>query len=532
MTIQGELQTRDYHLFQVGPGDGTGPDTIVFEGAQRAARAFPGDTVLWDSEKGVCELVTRAPGTLFLVGLLELAGKTRYGMTSRGAPLFRFTPYSEAYPPFFVGCSAKDLSRNVVARIQFESWPADSTCPRGVLVQTFGPAGSLEVEEEALLAHWSGGLRWKRGEVAAEALALPTGWEELPRLEEGVTFHVDPAGCRDIDDAVTFIPRLNDCVEVQIHIADVGGWLAANPALAARAAALGQTLYRDGVAVRPMFPLELSEGLFSLLPGEERAVWSLVLLWDRRGGGFGALPRWVRQKIRVTESYSYESVVGSQWAEPLAAFAGALAGREVTDSHEWIEQLMLLYNREVARVLKREGRGLLRRHAGPVAERFSRLAALGLPAERLAMAAGEYCEVGGGTGAPEGHKHWGLNLEAYCHASSPIRRFADCVNQMVLAGLAGVIADAASLNRLGKAAKSYERDLAFARAILGGRPGEQLEAVVAGEGKLWVPAWGRLVRAGVEGLADGQRVRVCVYCDAGKRNWKRRLVLRISGVPS
>lgn len=37
--------------------------------------------------------------TTWLGGILELTSKVRYGLTSRGAPLYRFIPYDKRYSP-------------------------------------------------------------------------------------------------------------------------------------------------------------------------------------------------------------------------------------------------------------------------------------------------------------------------------------------------------------------------------------------------------------------------------------------------
>ena len=203
--LEGILKTKDYRNFTV-EHEATGALLLAFDGAARAGAAFHGDFVLWkgDAASGSVAFVKRrASSKLFLVGTLELAAKVRYGMTSRGSPLYRFTPFSEAYPPFFVGCAQRDTTRNILARIEFDKWTEASTCPQGVLVQTFGPAGDLAAEEEALLAHW-GAERWRRGDLPA-SLDSPepaSPVSDLP-LE---AFHIDPPGCRDIDDAISLVP--------------------------------------------------------------------------------------------------------------------------------------------------------------------------------------------------------------------------------------------------------------------------------------------------------------------------------------
>jgi len=471
-----QLETKDYIHFQAGDH--------VWEGS--ANKALPGDLVTCD---GTVTVVKRAKHRL--VGVLELASKVRYGITSHGHPMYRFTPWKESYPPFFVGCSARDTSCNVLAQIEFLTW--DSTCPRGNLLQIIGKCGDLASEEAALLIH----ADWRKGLAINPDLVIPPTASEV--LE---AFHIDPPGCKDVDDAISIIE--SNGLEIHIHIADVASWIHLNPELA-RALEGGQTLYRDGAAIRPMFPAALSEGLFSLLPGQERNVLSLVFTGDLTNH------EWRRQRIRITESYTYETASASPKAAVLTAVTGS------SDPHEWIEKLMLLYNRTAALRLRELQKGILRRHSAPDMEKLKAYEACGFPTT-LASAAGEYCLA---TDADT--RHWGLETAVYCHATSPIRRAADCYNQMLLMGYPVNFDVCDELNAIAKRAKAYERDLMFVRILLRWEGwGKEVDGI-AGLGRVWIPSWGKLVK----GDFGTGPVRLSVFCDAEKRNWKRRMVLNL-----
>ena len=507
------LQTKDYVHFRVG-------DDKEFTGANLASMALPGDTVAFNYGQ-VTQIVERA-NHKHIVGTLELAAKVRYGMTSRNYPIFRFTPFSESYPPFFVGCSQKDVSRNVLAIIDFDKWD-NTTCPRGNLVDILGPAGEIEAEELALALHASP-VRWKRGE---EVIVEPAAPLAAPS-RRGITFHVDPAGCKDIDDAITLIPLSTSETEVRIHIADVSSWLLANQGLAAKASQISQTLYRDGAALKPMFPAALSEDKFSLLPGEDRRAWTLSFIWNKEAKTVSAV-RWEHEMIRVSQSFTYYTVLKSMFASELEEICSGIAGKPVTHSYKWIEHLMIFYNREAAKLLRSAGVGVLRRHSAPDSARLATYAAAGLPVERLAMAAGEYCEAT----APDAH-HWGLGEELYCHATSPIRRWSDCLNQLAIRAIIlgeGPVPtsghDIQQLNRRSKAIKAYERDLFFMRAVLGGGSSAETGVVVE-SGRVWVAAWGRIVKVDTGDFTAGTPVRIKFFCDATQRNWKRRMVLALA----
>ena len=52
--------------------------------------------------------------------------------------------------------------------------------------------------------------------------------------------------------------------------------------------------------------------------------------------------------------------------------------------------------------------------------------------------------------------------------------------------------------------------------------------IVAEAGRVWVPNWGRIVKTDTENIQPGANVNIKYFCDATKRNWKRRLVLKIN----
>lgn len=508
------LKTKDYKTFQAG--------SIIFEGASKANKALPGDVVTYQNDK--LEIVIRAPHKN-IVGILELASKTRYGFTSRQIPIYLFIPWNESYPPFYVGSSYHDLTKNVIAVVDFESWL--SNCPRGNCRRIIGPCGSIEAEEEGLLLNTCSVSKWKL-EPLMNALPPKQGGSCLN--ENVQTFHVDPEGCRDIDDAIS-LWFIDATLEVRIHIANVASTLLTNEWLW-KAQDIGQTIYRDGKVVLSMLPPNVEEKM-SLLPGQYRQTITLGFSWNHVKKVHAI--KWYQQEIIVKESYTYETIMNSVHAPVLKILTSDLAKKELTDSHDWIAELMLFYNKEAAKVL-RNSSGLLRRHGAPDLELLSQLELITAP-NYLAYKSGEYCKA-----TEPDIKHWGLQSEVYCHASSPIRRWADCVNQMNLIkilfdnSVSVIECDPSKLNVISKKVKSYERDLLFLRVLLNGE--KECKGVVIskspGKMKVWIESWLRVVSVyphvgGNVNELVGSRLTLKVFFDAGKRNWKKRLVLQVLG---
>jgi exoribonuclease R len=521
------LETKNYETFRIG-------DTIITD-AKTVRPALPGDLVsLDDSGKLVIERRTRHTG---LVGTIEMGSAVKYGFTSRGTPIYLFVPWNESYPPFYVGSSNKS-KENMLAIVDYESWDKQANCPRGACRTIIGPCGDLAAEQAALVHHASP-HPWKKSllppTLFPRAVAPPD-----TTLLFAPTFHVDPPGCKDIDDALTLVVQADGQIAVHIHIADVATLLGSNESLW-RAAEIGQTLYTDGRVQVGLFPPLVEESL-SLIPGLARPTLTLRLLWDP-ATGLISRTQWQHAQIIVKDSFTYESVVNSDHAPLLQAFCVALGGPDTTDSHEWIAQTMLYYNRAAASIIREARTGVLRCHSAPQQAVLDRISRFSTVPNFLAYSSGAYCAADT-TGPTE---HWGLGAALYCHASSPIRRFADCINQTSMMnalfgyGIAVPTHSIDDLNAAEKAVKSYERDLFFVRRLLtlgtGIDPESGVIVDMSGEKvSLWVEPWKRIVRVrrpldgwGFEPTI-GLTVVLKAHANYTKRNWKRRLTLCLAAV--
>ena len=461
--LRGILQTKDYHHFMILSD--TGNLLHEFIGAKQANKCLPGDHVGWvthsvGNEK--CELELRDQHPL-LVGTLELTSKSTYGMTRRGHLMYLCTPYDKRYPPFIVGSSEKDRSQNRIVLIQLEEWAAQF--PRGSIQQTLGRSGEEKAEWDALI--WQA-CPWKYPVYAYQ----PTLLQEVSRTRlTGTTFHIDPEGCRDVDDVITMEPLSGtDHWCITITISDVAAFVEEGSAVDIMASLIGQTLYdTDGHVLRPMLPAEYSEQACSLLPGKERYGISLQFIWDTQTIRD---PTWFQSVLTVNQSYTYEEfqTSDSPFQPVLQAISSYLAKKPVMDSHEWIEQMMILYNTEAGKQLKTMKQGIVRRHSAPDRERLQAYRAHVPELEMLAFSSAEYCLA-----EEEDTQHHGLDSNHYAHASSPIRRYADLVNQRVLTNwIQGsteyyIVPQAMyDMNQRGKAIKNFARDVTFLRAIMTG----------------------------------------------------------------
>lgn len=539
------LYTKNYKEFAIRSSSST---VHTFSGAKLANKALPGDEVAATSSG--CTLVSRNQ-TLPIAGLLELNSKTKYGFTSKNHPIYLFIPFNEAYPPFVVGSSERDTSRNRQAIIKFESWTTD-TFPRGSLIKF------LDTEEEALSWTYTplACLPYK-GLLPLPAAATLTLDSRLPIQ----AFHIDPLGCRDVDDVLT-IDSQDGVTYVTITISDVAAHIPEGSPLDQRAQQIAQTFYQDGLKPRHVFPPELSEDRLSLLPLLEPTAQKLGLslkfpLHDP------TKVTWFESTVQTTKTYTYESVYDdAPLCKDLTAMALAL-GTATDDSHKWIEAAMKFYNVQAATLLHKAQSGLLRSHLAPDEEKLQNLTKINPDLQFLAYKSALYVPA-----TDPNPRHFGLDADFYTHATSPIRRYADLVNQRVIKrilqeqdqNLTAQNQDqnqnqlAAHLNDRAKQAKRHDRDLTFIRALKSGNSqvtGQILELKAEDANtrlSIYVPAWELSVKLRYKTksqmqdkvtviskdettehtVALGQTVTMDYRADMTARNWKKRMVLRLA----
>ncbi|MCE5254292.1 MAG: RNB domain-containing ribonuclease [Actinomycetia bacterium] len=264
------------------------------------------------------------------------------------------------------------------------------------IVRPLGKSNVLGDVLEALLAD-SLTQRGFSPKVLAEA-AVAAGWNERTDpyrtdLRDVYTFTIDPVTAQDFDDALSFERTTAGTTVVYVHIADVSYFVQEGTALDREALRRGNSVY-VATGVEPMLPPQLSSGVCSLRPGEDRKAVTVEMELDDQGRVLRSA--FYRSLIRSDRRMDYEQVErmfrgseptdpelrgpldrGRTLAQTLREVRGARGSlhiestepefewddkgqvvaadpSEELESHRLIENFMVLANEQVASFLERE----------------------------------------------------------------------------------------------------------------------------------------------------------------------------------
>jgi ribonuclease R len=380
---------------------------------------------------------------------------------------------------------------------------------RARLERVLGPAAHIEAVLEGLL--WHEGVRRRHPPLPP---LPPEDEPDRVDLRELFAFTIDPDEAKDFDDALS-LRREGDGVRAWVHIADVSAYVPAGAPLDGDAAERGFSVYVPG-RVEPMLPEELSAGLCSLRPYEDRRCVTVEISFgpDAVPGEPTFYRSLIRSRARLTYGQAQAILAGRERAEDELEASLRLA-RDLTEAlrhrryergalsietgevafafdgqggverawiegepvaHMLVEELMIVANEAVGALLAgRRREALYRVHERPEPQSVellvAKLAALEIPtppvpehltpsdaarlAARASAAVTAYAEQSGRGGEafpalvlralkqarydPRNLGHSGLASTAYCHFTSPIRRYPDLVCHRALLRELGVL---------------------------------------------------------------------------------------------
>lgn len=382
-----------------------------------------------------------------------------------------------------------------VVVITIENWGEGRPSPVGRVEQILGPQGGAGVDVLAILIGHQLALDFpSRVQDEAEKIARqgirPESLHDREDLRDRLTFTIDPADARDHDDAISVYELDDGEVEIGVHIADVAWYVKPGSAIDQEAEERATSVYLVDRVV-PMLPEELSAGLCSLVPDEDRLTMTVLYRMDMAGNVKEA--RAMRSVIRSRARLSYEDAntmleapAGDEMSTAMHilrkvcggirarraergsidfalpetyveldddGMPSAIRPRPRLETNRIVEDLMILTNETVARIGEQHELPVLYRiHEPPSEDRLESLRRVAgvfdspLTAdpvrppdvarlvENMAGRPQEYLvsmvalrSMKQARYSTRNVGHFGLGSDAYLHFTSPIRRYPDLV---------------------------------------------------------------------------------------------------------
>jgi ribonuclease R len=305
---QADLVTGKLDVARSGNGFLTetgGPDVFLPE--ECLGTALPGDTV-------VVRLDTHpsgAPGARrsgVVIRILERSRKDVVGTLKSTGKFFYVVPIDPAYSKDFYVPDTKGAKVGDRVVIRFEGWQNRHVSPEAEVIEVIGPADKPSSDTISVVRHYGFKDEFPSGvmrevERVSHLMDVPG-----PRLDlrEKYILTIDPFTARDFDDALSLEKDASGNRVLGVHIADVGHFVRKGSVTDLEARERGNSVYL-GDKVIPMLPEQLSNGLCSLRPNEDRLTFSVFMTVDGSGRVINRsfAKTIIRSKLRLTYEQAF-----------------------------------------------------------------------------------------------------------------------------------------------------------------------------------------------------------------------------------
>ena len=201
----------------------------------------------------------------------------------------------------------KNLKNGDKVVISITNWESRRVCPKGHIVKILGSPDSPGIDILQIIYGYKLPVEFKERVIKeAEAFSCDIPEEELLSREDWrdrPVFTIDPASAKDFDDAILVEKLENGNWRLAVHIADVAYYVKPESELDKEASLRGNSTYLVDRVI-PMLPEVLSNGLCSLVPGEDRLTHAAIMDFDSKGSMVSV--RFCKAVINNSRRFTYE----------------------------------------------------------------------------------------------------------------------------------------------------------------------------------------------------------------------------------
>lgn len=394
-----------------------------------------------------CKLLHSTVRSSILPGILVLENNIRYGTTKSDKPryLYKCIPDDKRLPEFLIPYNIKlgfsKKLNNIYIIFKFVKWDSTMKHPQGICCQKLGEVTFLNSFYEyqlyckslyASITQFNRDtmkkLREKSEDEYIDLIKNKYTIENRTKnhMKNVKIFSIDPQCSKDFDDAFSLWEPHNSmiCV-ISIYISNVSFWLDALELWDSFSNRISTIYLPD--RKRPMLPTILSDALCSLTEGNNRFALTLDLYVHKETGEI-VRHKFKNTMINVDKNLRYDTKEQEEYEDYKKLFKIVkLMNKKnkytdnLNNSHDMVAYLMIKMNYLCALTLKKHKTGIYRSSkyntiyqppittSGEIQKFLKMWHSFG----------GKYCKF------KDIDNHDMLELDAYVHATSPIRRLVD-----------------------------------------------------------------------------------------------------------
>jgi len=411
-------------------------------------KVFHQDIVKYDKKTNNISIINSYIKKKNIVGILEINNKLIYGFNSKKNPYYLFKPLDNHYPNFYVAVNDKNLKNKngkYYIVIKYNEWI--KKLPYGIIIKNIGEIGEKNNEIEKLLYYYN--IDTKNYKIDLKQnntiydIFNDDDLKNIIKKTDLKVYSIDPKNSKDIDDALS-IQYINDNKKIiGIHIADVSSWFFKLNLDKYIKNNRYFTVYLKNKKYN-LFPNILSDNLMSLLQNKDRICLSLYITYDKDNQIIEY--KFENNIINVNKNYSYEkfnNILNNNDKERYKTFHDLFNlskkinlsnNNEKYDSHNMIENYMILANKLTAEYLINNNKNpILRYHIESKYNiDFNNVENVKLKNFlKIFQTKSALYKIYNKTDNFN-YYHYGLNLNLYTHFTSPIRRFVDIINHILI----------------------------------------------------------------------------------------------------
>jgi exoribonuclease R len=406
-----------------------------------------------------------------IAGVLVISGNKTYGRKN-GKLLYKCIPDDIRIPVFLIPYEIKNIGfskifTNLYVTFSFNEW--EDKHPYGKLSSVIGTVDvldnfyeyqlyckSLNVSLQKFQKDTSKTIQNRSQQVFIENIKEKySNIEDRSNQKEWHVFTIDPEKCLDFDDAFSIRKTGDNSCIVSVYISNVSIWIDALSLWESFSKRVS-TIYLPDKR-RPMIPTILSEGLCSLQENVTRIALTMDLyIVDNEI----VETKYCNSFIKVRKNYVYEEekLLQDEHYHELLYVVQNLSAKfkyiyNIKDSHDVVTYLMILMNYQCAMELLKHKTGIFRSAIGKMTDSNSSNVSLPshLPNDVINFVkmwnstAGQYVN-GSELSNGQQTRHEVLDMEAYIHITSPIRRLVDLLNMIQFQKVMGLVCLSENVN--------------------------------------------------------------------------------------